>query len=94
MKLQPFKKLVGLSKEKLNEAMAPIRARAVKAKAELEMSSIEAKLVDYEAKVQELCVERDINLPRLLDMLDEIALLERRRKQYGEVLKQLFPEDE
>lgn len=92
MKLRPFKELIGLSKEKLDEAMAPIRARQVKAKAELEMSRIDSDLLDKETKVQELCAEKDINLTKLLDILDEIALLERRKKQYGKVLEQLFPE--
>jgi hypothetical protein len=91
MQLRPFKELVALSKEKLDEAMAPIRARQVKAKADLEMLKIESDILTKETKVQEMCVEKDINLPKLIDALDEIALLERRRDQYGVVLEQLFP---
>lgn len=92
MNLKPFKDLISMSKEKLNEAMAPIRARQVKAKADLEMSKLEADILGRETKVQEMCIEKDIDLPKLIDELDEIALLERRREQYGKVLKQLFPE--
>ena len=91
MKLRPFVELIGLSKEKLNEAMAPIRARQVRAKAELEMSKIDTDLLNLETKIQEMCAEKDINLPVLLDRLDEIALLERRKSQYEKVLDQLFP---
>ena len=40
MKLKPFKDLIALSKEKLDEALAPIRARQVKAKAELDRKSV------------------------------------------------------
>ena len=93
MELKPFKELIGLSKEKLNEAMAPIRARQVKAKAELEMSKIDSDILNKETEVQEMCAEKDINLPKLMDKLDEIALLERRKAQYGKVLEQLFPVD-
>lgn len=91
MQLKPFKELIGLSKEKLNEAMAPIRARQVRAKAELEMSKLDTDLLNLETKIQEMCAEKDINLPLLLDRLDEIALLERRKAQYEKVLSQLFP---
>ena len=38
MQLRPFKELIAMSKEKLDEAMAPIRARQVKSKAEMEES--------------------------------------------------------
>lgn len=91
MKLRPFVELICLSKEKLNEAMAPIRARQVRAKAELEMSKIDTDLLNLETKIQEMCAEKDINLPFLLDRLDETALLERRKAQYEKVLAQLFP---
>jgi len=92
MELQPFKVLIGMSKEKLNEAMAPIRAKQVKSKADLEMCKIEAQLLDYQTEIQEMCVDKDIDLPKLIDKLDDIDLLERRLKKYKSVLKQLFPE--
>lgn len=93
MKLKPFVDLIGLTKEKFDAAMAPIRARQVKAKAELEMSTIDTNLLSLETKIQEMCAEKDINLPKLIDTIDEIELLERRKKKYGEVLNQLFPPD-
>lgn len=92
MELKPFKELISLSKEKLDEAMAPLRARQVKAKAELEMSKLETEILTLETKVQEMCTEKDINLCGVLDRLDDIGLLERRRDQYEKVLAQLFPE--
>lgn len=91
MELKPFKELIALSKEKLDEAMAPIRARQVKSKAELEMSKLEADILTKETTIHELCAGKDIDLPRLLDKLDEIALLERRKEQYTKVVAQLFP---
>lgn len=92
MQLKPFKELIALSKEKLDEAMAPIRARQVKSKAELEMAKLDADILSKETNVQEMCAAKDIDLPMLMERLDEIALLERRKKQYGKVLQQLFPE--
>jgi hypothetical protein len=91
MKLKPFKELIGLSKEKLDEAMAPIRARQVKSQAELELAKLDADILTKETAVQELVTGKTIDFPKLMDKLDEIALLERRKKQYGDVLDQLFP---
>lgn len=91
MKLKPFCELIGLSKEKLDEALAPIRARQVEAQANLEMSKLDEKLISGEARVQELCAAKTIDFPLLLRELDDIALTERRLKQYKKILAELFP---
>lgn len=93
MKLKPFKEMIGLSKEKLDEAMAPIRARQVRLQANLEQSKLESDIVGKETQVQEMLTSKTVDFPRLMDRLDEIALLERRKEQYDEVLSQLFPEE-
>ena len=93
MKLKPFKELIGLSKEKLNEALAPIRARKVKTQAEMKKSEIDEKIVVLESEVQEMCSQQEINFDSLFEKLDKIALLERRKKQYDKILSDLFPED-
>ncbi len=91
MKLKPFMEIVGLSKEKLDEAMAPIRARQVRAKAECEKAKLDADILTKETSVHEICAQKDLDFGKLFERLDEIALLERRREQYDEVLEQLFP---
>lgn len=93
MKLKPFKEMIGLSKEKLNEAMAPIRSRQVRLQANLEQSKLESDIVGKETLVQEMLTSKTVDFPKLMDRLDEIALLERRKEQYDEVLAQLFPEE-
>lgn len=91
MKLKPFAELIAMSKEKLAESLAPIRARKVRSQAELEMAKLDDELIRLEADVQEQCAKDDINFPSLLDKLDKVALLERRKQQYEQVLSQLFP---
>jgi 23S rRNA pseudoU1915 N3-methylase RlmH len=91
MKLKPFAVIIALSKEKLAESLAPIRARKMKSQAELEMAKLDDELVRLEADIQEQCSKEDINFPNLLDKLDKVALLERRKTQYESVLAQLFP---
>lgn len=92
MKLKPFAEVIALSKEKLAEALAPMRARKVRSQAELEMAKIDEELIRLEADVQEDCAKDSINFPALLDKLDKVALLERRKTQYTKVLSELFPE--
>ena len=91
MTLKPFAEIIALSKEKLAESLAPIRARKVKSQAELEMAKLDDELVRLEADIQEQCAKEDLNFPALLDKLDKVALLERRKAQYEIVLAQLFP---
>jgi hypothetical protein len=91
MKLKPFKEIIGMSKEKLAESLAPIRARKVKSQAELEMAKLDDELIRLEAEIQEQCAKEEINFPSLLDKLDKVSLLERRKKQYEKVLSELFP---
>lgn len=93
MKLKPFAEVIALSKEKLSEALAPIRARKVRSQAELEMAKLDDELIRLEADVQEMCAKEDINFPNLLDKLDKAALLERRKAQYEKVLSELFPKE-
>lgn len=92
MELKPFKELIAMSKEKIDEALAPMRARAVKAKAELEMAKLEETRIKLEAAIQEMCVGKEIDFNTLLNKMDEYDLNERRLAQYGKVLGQLFPE--
>lgn len=92
MKLKPFKEIISMSKEKLDEALAPMRARQVKAQAELEMAKIDEKLVTLESQVQELCTNKTINFDSIIAKLDEHALIERRKKQFNKIVEELFPE--
>ena len=91
MKLKPYKELISLSKEKLAEALAPIRARKVRSQAELEMAKLDDELIRLESEIQETFSKEEINFPNLLDKLDKVALLERRKTQYQKVLAELFP---
>lgn len=91
MKLKPFRELIAMSKEKLDEALAPIRAKQVETQAELEMAKIDEELISTEAEIQELCAARQIDFAKLLKLMDKYDLAERRKKQYKKILTDLFP---
>ena len=92
MKLKPFKELIALSKEKIDEALAPLRASTAKAKATLKMAEIDEKIATLGQKIQELATSKDIDFDAIADKLDEVALLELRKARFADITGQLFPE--
>lgn len=90
-KVKPFKEIIALSKEKLDEALAPIRARSAKAKADLEVAKLDEKLVSLETDIHKLCAEKELDFNRISDKMDEYDLSERRRKQITQLVGELFP---
>jgi hypothetical protein len=90
--LKPFKEILSLSKEKLDEALAPIRARQVKAKADSLVATYEEDIISIERQITELCATKEVDFEKLADLLDKHALKERRKNQFNNIYKQLFPE--
>src|SRR6185437_9941838 len=97
MELKPFKEIVAYTKEKVTEVMAAPRARRLKAQAEAELSDLDIEIITLEGKIEESLYAEDsyknFSFKNLLKQLDELSLLERRKKQYDKVLKQLFPKE-
>lgn len=90
--LKPFAEMLALSKEKIDEALAPIRARAAKAKADVKIAALDEQIVGLESAVQKMALDKELDLDRMCDKIDELELLYRRRDQFGQVIGQLFPE--
>ena len=93
IKLKPLKELLAMSKEKLDEAMAPIRARQIKSKAELEMAKLDEKLISSESRIFELCSQKEINFDAIISEMDSYALSERRKSQLEKIVEELFPKE-
>lgn len=91
--IKPFREIISMSKEKLDEALAPIRARSARAKADLEIAKLDEKLVGVETEIHKLCAEKELDFNKISDKMDEYALAERRRDQITGLIKQLFPEE-
>lgn len=92
MKLKPYREILKMAKDKIDESLAPVRAHRAKKQAELEIAKLEEKMATKEAKVHELCSEKEINFEAILNAQDEYALMERRKKQFVKVIEELFPE--
>ena len=92
MKLTPYKKLLTMAKEKVDEALAPVRAHAAKKQAELEMAKLDERIATLQSNVTTLCSEKDLSFDKIIDKLDEIALAERRKKQFDQIVSEMFPD--
>lgn len=53
---------------------------------------LDAEILTLESEVAESCTGKEINFAALIQKLDKIAILERRKNQYDKVLSELFPE--
>lgn len=93
MRLTPYRKILAMTKEAIDKTLVPIRARQTKQLGELEMMKIEEQILTLETEIQETTVKHPLNYDTLLAKLDKMALLERRKKQFARVIKELF-EDE
>ena len=90
MKLISFKAALAMTKQAIDDALIPIRVSQAKKQGEMEQLKIDEKLLSLQIELQQITVSSPINYDRLLDKIDEIDLLERRRKQFDDVISQLF----
>jgi hypothetical protein len=90
-KLTAYKRLLTMGKEAVDATLAPVRAFSAKKKAELEMAKIDERIATLESELTVTCAEKDINFDRIIDKLDEIALAERRKEQFGKIIEEMFP---
>lgn len=91
MKLKPYKEILAMTKEKLDSVLAPIRAKRAKAQAELEITKMEEQMATKEAQVHELCAEKDIDFNKIIEAQNQYSLMERKKKQFELIIKQMFP---
>lgn len=94
MALLKYKDVLVLCKDKIKEAMAPLRAREMKKKAELEVCKIESDIAEKEQKIQELASQYPIDFHKMIDAIDELDLIKRRKEQFDEIIEEMFGDEE
>jgi hypothetical protein len=92
MKLTRYDEILKMGKEAINAALAPIRANHAKNQCMLTLSEVEEKILSNTATVHELCAEHPLNVSKVIDALDEVSILERRKTQIENLIKDLFGE--
>ncbi len=93
MKLKPYKEVLKMAKEKVDESLAPVRSHRAKKQAELEIAKMDEKMASKEAEIHELCSEKELDFNKIINAQDEYALMERRKKQFEKIIDEMFPND-
>lgn len=90
--LKPYKELVALTQAAIDEMLVPVRANLARARANQKVAETDEKILTLQTRINKLAVEKDIDFDKICDELDELSMLEHRKEQLAEILKQLFPE--
>lgn len=90
--VKPFAEVLAFTKEKLDDALAPIRARSASAKASLVSAKIEEEMVDLERKIHESCAAKELDFDAIIRLIDRYELAERKLKQVTGLIADLFPD--
>lgn len=90
MALMKYSEILTLAKDKIKEVMAPLRAREMKKKAELEVAKIDGIIAEKEQAIQEIASEYPIDFDKLIDSIDELNLTQRRREQFTKIIDEMF----
>lgn len=94
MNLPSYKECLRAGKEKLDELLVPSRVKRAKAQAELKKLELEEEKASKQVSLNEACSTQDLDFEKILTLQDDIAIIDRKLKQYDEILAQMFPEGE
>ncbi len=92
MALMKYKDILVLAKEKINEVMAPLRAREMRKKAELESCKLDSVIAEKEQSIQQYASEYPIKFDVLIDAMDDLELTKRRKEQFEKIIAEMFTE--
>jgi len=93
MTLPVYRDVLKMAKEKIDDALAPVRVNRARKQAELEMARLDEEIATGTARLHELCCQKEINFSGLIAQQDAIALTERKQRQYQTILDEMFPEE-
>lgn len=89
--VKPFVEVLKYTKEMLDDALAPIRARSAKAKADMVSAKLEEQMLTLEREIHEACASKDIDFDAVIAKIDKYDLTERKRNQVAKLIADLFP---
>lgn len=92
MSLMKYKDVLALCKEKIDMMMVPLRVSQMRKEGELEICKIDLEIAAQEQHIQEHTSEFPIDFNCIIESLDELELLKRRKEQFEKVIAELFGE--
>ncbi len=90
MALIKYKELLVLAKDKVKEVMAPLRVKEMRKKAELETCKLDSTIAEKEQRIQEYASAYPIDFDKLIDAIDDLELVKRRKNQFDKIIGEMF----
>lgn len=91
MKLTPYKDLLGMTQDQKDALLVPVRINTAKKQAELTVAKLEEQTATIENEITKLASQTELNLEKIADKFDDLGLIERRKKQFAQIISELFP---
>ena len=92
MKLPTYRDVLTMTKEVIDQALAPVRVIRARKQAELEMAKLDEEIATLTAALNEYCCAKEICFANVIATQDKIALTERKKRQYQVILDEMFPD--
>ena len=93
MTLTPYKKVLGMTENEKDAMLLPIKIKTAKKQAELEIVKLEEEIALTENKINELASSPDLRLLEIARAFDNLGIIERRKKQFIQIVSELFSEE-
>lgn len=96
LELKPLKDILTAGKEALKTMFAPVRERILKSQLEIEMATLEGKIMQRQNDLQEIFLsfaddKKNVDFNAIADVMDDIEILQGRAVQFADMMSQLFP---
>ncbi len=91
--IKPFKQLLTMTKQMVEEAMIPLRVRAAKAKADSKIIQLEEAMLGLESEINLLCAEKELDFDKIATKMDAYEMTDRRKSQVQKLIDSLFPKE-
>jgi hypothetical protein len=91
MKLKPYQEVIRMAKEVVDAALVPVKVIKAKKRLQFLMADVDERIAEQESKIETMCLEKEIDFNLLAILQDELALMERRKKQFARIMEEMFP---
>jgi len=80
-----------MAKEVVDAALVPVRVMKAKRRLQFLIADVDERVANQENKIEAMCLEKEIDFNILAILQDELALMERRKRQFARIMEEMFP---
>ena len=91
MKLKPYQEVVRMAKDVVDAALVPVKIMKAKRRLQFLIADVEERIANQENQIEAMCLEKEIDFNVLAILQDELALMERRKRQFAKIMEEMFP---